>query len=366
MSEEVKQIYHCDRCGEVFKSTIKPVSDLKCSSCGMPPVRTRFAQLTDMPALDHAALDLDHGVAGKDAADFVSMQRRAKQRRAMAMYAGWVVLLLVIGGVGYYVKEQNRKKKDEKSLLSRGSWQFQEREKKAAKECARTFGRYAQATTGNSRALYMADGTDYLLDMRRYYNNPLNNLVKYEAANMIEYRLEESNGRERLDAKFEIREGKVLRKLEVVFWKQDDKWLVDWAHLVRIGEMPWGAFLNDNSITIPQRFRLYFRVPKTEASVVGYTDLVFAKPINDHIKPHFMPTTVLVKDNTQLKQDILRHMEAKQKRGFDDNDQILGKMDPSFMVRALVTIGYEDIKGERRLVLKELNQTDWLAVPRKK
>lgn len=365
MSEEVKQTYHCDRCGEVFKSSIKPVADQRCTACGMPPVRTRFAQLTDMPALDKAALDLDHGVAGKDAADFVSMQRKTKQRRAAIMYAGWIVLLLVIGGVGYYVKEGKKNKQEEKTLLSRSSWQFQEREKRAAQLCAETFGRFATISSANSRALYMVDGTDYLLDMRRFYANPLNNITRYELAKMTEYRLEDSDGRQRLDAKFEIREGKILQKFEAVFWKQDEKWLLDWAQFVRIGEMNIVEFIQDITIEVPQRFRLYVRVPDTGSTVVGYTDLIVAHPLNDMTKSYELPLNVLVKDNTQLKQDILKHIETNLRRD-RDNDQILGDLDPSFMTRAQLTIGHEKINGVDRLVLVELNQKNWLAIPQKK
>ncbi len=359
MSEEVKQIYHCAQCGEVFKSQVKPVKELVCSYCGKSPVRTKFAQMTKMP--DHATLDLGHGVARKN---FVSMQRKSTKRRVMAVYAGCVVFLLVIGVVGSLIKEEKRIDNNDKSLLSRGSWQFEEKEKGAAQLCEAIFVKYARARSGNTKARYMVDGIDYLLDMRRYYANSLNRIVNFGSARMTDYRLKDDDGLERLDAKFEIlREGKVVRKFEAVFWKQNDKWLLDWGHFVRIGEMPWGNFIGDSNVSIPQRFRLYVREAKIESTVVGYTDLVFANPLNDKLKPYDSKATVIVKDNTQLKEDILKHINSK-KKVMTDKSYILGELDPSIMFRVQVTIGYEFINGEKRLVLKELNEKDWLATPR--
>ena len=104
MSEQCKQLYHCDRCGEVFSSSIKTISELICTECGDPPLRSGFAQLSEMPALDHTKLDANHGIAGKDAADFFSMKRKRKQKRAMLMYACWFILLLTAMGAAFYLK----------------------------------------------------------------------------------------------------------------------------------------------------------------------------------------------------------------------------------------------------------------------
>ena len=367
MAEQSKQLYHCDRCGEVFRSKIKAKSELQCTQCGLHPIRDGFAQLAQMPALDHASLDSNHGIAGKDEADFFSMQRKRKQKRAMMMYLIWFVLLISALGIGYYVKKIQDDKEIEIDAINKDDNDYRDRQKKAQNDCLRRFQRFTLSSNENAQANHIYNGTNYLVGIKRYYANPLNAQIYKGGKKSIRLHssklVEEEGKPSRLNMLIKIdHDERIDQLIEAVFWKKDDKWLMDWPQFVRFGEVNWTNFIKNKEITGDYEFRLYARKRNTAFDDFGdYQELVFSKPINIDDEVSTDSTPVYVKKKTKLAEQILDRIQYISKRNLSDKD-ILGSFDTLGQARVRVSIGYEEIEGKKLLVLKELYAKDWFSI----
>ncbi len=99
MAEEPRYLYHCDRCGELFKSERRAQEDIRCDTCGEHPARPKFAAVTEMPALDKRDRKSKHGSPGMDEADIFSMRKRQQRKKwtliCILWFAGLVVIALM-------------------------------------------------------------------------------------------------------------------------------------------------------------------------------------------------------------------------------------------------------------------------------
>ncbi len=365
MEKQEKYIYHCDRCGEIFKSRVKPVGEMRCTVCGEPPVKSKFANVTEMPALEASVLDMNHGVAGKDVADFVSMKIRQKRRRAMIMYGLWLLLLGTIAGVGWYVKNITDNRAEETEALTGSALDHQRQTESAVKFCKRVFEIFSKSRKGSSRQVeQLVGGADNIVDMQRYYSNALN-FISYKDAKIEKYRLTTDKGMRRLDAQYRLKSLKGEDRLfEVVFWEvSEDKWLMDWQHFVRFNEVNWSKYVLDKVLGDAYKFNLYVRRRKVDISADSpYQELLFSKAFNDSRQPDELESVVLVKKDTALLKSILFHIKAIENRKLDE-DEIIGRMDPPDKARVHVVIKYQEVDGKQVMVLQELLDTDWMRSP---
>lgn len=364
MSGQQKQLYHCDRCGEVFRSSIKSVTELRCTECGAPPVRDGFAQLAQMPVLDHSLLDQNHGIAGKDEADFFSMERKKKQKRAILMYASWFVFLLIALSIGFYVKKSQDEREAERDAINKETIDYEKREAKAVVECIRRFQEFSTALDENQKALHIYNGTDYLVDIRNYYSDPLNKEeYKNKKLRVLQTNLVEEEGRpSRIDLLMKIDYAdRYDQVFEAVFWRQDEKWYLDWPQFVRVGELNWTGYVKNPNITGEYQFRLYARMRRNEfADDNGYTELVLSKALNVKDNSVENSTPVLVKQRTELGTEVLEFIEEVFKRQLSSKD-VLGVLDTVGQARVNVRVAFEEVDGKKVIVLKELISKDWFS-----
>ncbi len=364
MSGQLKQLYHCDRCGQVFRSSIKDISELKCTECGISPVRDGFAQLAQMPVLDHSLLDQNHGIAGKDEADFFSMERKKKQKRAINMYISWFALLLTVMLIGYFVKKSHDGRETERDAINKESIEYERRSAKALIASLRAFQDFSTSNGENEKAQYIYNGTDYLVQIRNYYDDPLNKedyknkRIKVLQANLVE----EQNQPNRMDVLLKIDyEDRYDEVFEAVFWQRDSKWYLDWPQFTRIGELNWANFVKNPQITGEYQFRLYARKRRNEfADDNGYTELVLSKAINLKDKSSEDSTSSLVKRGAELEAEVLEYIEQVYKTQ-RSKEEVLGIIDTVGQARVNVRVAHEEVDGVKVIVLKELISKNWFS-----
>lgn len=368
MAEEQRHLYHCDRCGELFKSEQRAQEDIICSSCGEHPVKPKFAAVAEMPALAKRHKKNKHGIPGVDKADIFSMKKK-KQRFNLL-----IVCVMWIGGLMVIAYMTNKLNKQAKSAASRSDLQLSEEDKAylvrkndALQKCTNRFIQFASDTIVHSKSTHMLNGSDLVLDINRYYRG---NLMKNDlaASRMLAFNLIENGDEPKAAAlyRYQPNEDQTAEAydFEVLFWKQEEDWYIDWPHFVRLGDMTWFRFSEDKNKNSPKRFKLYVREPSTESlGLNGFTEYKFSEAYNNSTIPSQLEELVLVKNQTPLKTRLNKAFRELGEKKKSDDSSIIGSFDPSGKIRVDVTLDFEDIEGETMMVLKEIHDFDWETPP---
>ena len=167
MQEAQKHIYHCNHCGQLFESYMRSQQDV-CNLCGQDPLSPPFTSTASLPRAEQKRKNDNHGIAGKDEADFFSMKKQKKQKKWKVFFALW---LIGLASLAYFASNYNKPAKAQNQITE----QNQEAEKQilikkreAVKSVYSTFVRFGAADTTQSKSSFVLNGSDIVLEMNRY------------------------------------------------------------------------------------------------------------------------------------------------------------------------------------------------------
>lgn len=371
MAEKQKHLYHCDRCGELFKSERRAKEDIRCSSCGEHPVRSKFAAVTEMPALDGHDKKSKHGVPGMDEADIFSMKKKQQRKNWTIICMMWVIGLAVLLLMTNNMSNKAAVAAEEDIELGEEDKAYLSRKTEAFKKCSKRFTSFATTTVVHSKSAHILNGSDLVLDINRYYRG---NLMKNDLASSrtIAFDLIEEGEKSKAAAllRYTPKEGQKAEPyvFEVLFWQKGEEWFIDWPHFVRLGDMNWFRFGEDKKQNSPKRFKLYARELSAESiGLSGYEEYKFSEAYNNSVLPSQLAKSVFVKHQTDLKTTLTKSFkELKELRKKNKKDhKVLGSFDPLRMIRLDVTVDFKEIEGETVMVLKEIHNLGWETPPSK-
>lgn len=371
MAEEELYLYHCDRCGELFKSKRRAQKEIRCDTCGEHPVKPQFADVTEMPALDRNDKKSKHGVPGIDEADTFSMKKKRQRKNWTIICLVWVLGLAVFALMANRVSNKAQVAKQADVKLDDEDRAYLARKSEAFQKCSRRFSQFANDTIAHSKSSHILNGSDLVLDINRYYNrNLMNNDLA--TSRIIRFDLIENGEQPKVAViyKYQPKAGQTAEayEFEVLFWKEGEDWFIDWPHFVRSGDMNWFRFGEDKRINSPKRFKLYAREITAKPLVIsGYEEYKFSAAKNNSAMSSQLTTSVFVKHQTTLKTTLTSKFKEHQKLRDNKikNDPIIGSFDPPKTIRLDVTVDFKVIEGETVMVLKEIHELDWEGPPSK-
>ncbi|MFT5906532.1 MAG: transcription initiation factor TFIIIB Brf1 subunit/transcription initiation factor TFIIB [Cryomorphaceae bacterium] len=372
MAEEQKYLYHCDRCGELFKSKQLAQEDIRCAKCGEHPARSKFAAVAEMPVLDKHDKKSKHSRTGMDDADIFSMKKKQKRKQWVLICLIWVAGLVVIALMANRMNNKAKAASKSSVELDEADKAYVARKDEALQKCAKRFISFATETVSHSKSSHILNGSELVLDINRYYSG---NLMKNDlaASRIIRFDLIESGEQPKvvLLYKYQPKAGQTAEAyvFEVLFWKKGEDWFIDWPHFVRLGDMSWFRFGENKKINSPKRFKLYARELSAESLALGgYEEYKFSEAYNNSIMPNQLSKSVFVKKQTSLKTKLnskFKEQEELRKKKVKSNN-LIGVFDPPKTIRLGVTVDFNEIEGETVMVLKEIHELDWETPPSKK
>lgn len=357
MSTEEKSLYHCERCNELFSAPIRSGRSVVCTICYQPPVSNK--NFNSMDGLETVEVDDKHGVPGEDVADFVSMQKVRRKKNVQIAFVLWILVLCVAGGVAVYFRDQQQ---DDEKLATVGSEIFGEeaqrkqREQQARLECLYAFNRFLTSPDINTRSETVVDGVSKLLRMEDYYSGHTH-YKSVGQVSMEQYELDEDGVYPQFTA---LVEDENKRRVEVVFWKKSDSWLIDWEQFVRYSDANWSEFLFDREVNSEGSFRLYVRrrhVDKDNPS--DKLQLLFYQPkIGGGSRVVESPQVEVARYLPEGKK-LLAGFERLAVDRKAENRPLLGQDDAPGMLRVQVDLGFRQQGDDVVLVLEKLHAVDW-------
>ena len=235
------------------------------------------------------------------------------------------------------------------------------RKNDALEKCNKRFISFVSDTVIHSKLSNIVNGDELVLDINRYYSTNLmkNDLV---SSSVISYDLNEEGKKTKFAIlyNYQPKGDKVGNgyEFEVLFWKKGEDWLIDWTHFVRLGDMTWFRFCENQNINSPKRFRLYARELSTESiGLHGYEEFKFSEASNNSSLPSQIPKSVYVDKQTDMRTmltDAFRNFK-EQKQNNVKGPNVIGSFDPPRMIRLDVTVDFQVIEDETVLVLKEIH-----------
>lgn len=372
--ETRKHLHHCDRCGELFRSENKPAADIICTHCGQHPVKASFASVEHMPTVRPEDLDEDHGVAGRDAADFMSMQKAKKKRQAVAIFCLWLLLLAVAGVMGMMIQKDRGEREVRNTAVDREKVERDRILENAKTECQRTLTFFLNVPQAYQKLNHVVGGDKYASALSLYYKDT-SSITRFRLGNarMQDIELDKEGGYWRCRAIFEHAyevedensgiKSKRKETFEAVFWKVGDKWLLDWPHFVRLYQTKWDNYFKEKDTNKVYRYRLYVRRRAVaHASNHKYDEFIVYPAENQIAKPSGDPITVYVAKGKNLRGTLLKHIRESEEKD-TENPTIMDSMDPVNLARVDVGLTFAEVDGELVPVIDKLFGLDWTTPP---
>ncbi|MBT8037840.1 MAG: hypothetical protein KJO21_09880 [Verrucomicrobiae bacterium] len=375
--------YHCRECGALFKSSIRDVSQQKCSVCGYPPTgKTRQqgpignlqrvnpeAPESGEPTLDD---DSHHGrrriTRGKRKVNGNRKLRFVAAGFLFAMLAMLVVRLVVYTFDSGGEAESDAKKKE----FERQEFLAKAEEKKkrlfvagSVASCEQVMLSFLNDPSSAGKAQYVYRGPRLSGVMERYYQAHPSISVKRNNIRIDHGDLLDVSGETVIGT---LCKNKIGEQFEVIFIDDGKQWKIDWESFVRYDTRPWLLFPSghdgDEGV-----FRLYMRVRDIgEDYARDEFDVVFYKP-NIYTKHEFdgvASTSVRVPvDSPSGKwiQKMLQSEDADEGVAKDAAGFTLGDRDPYRYHRVRVRLRLRKEEGEEtQLELLEILDNHWYGV----
>lgn len=358
MREKRKELYHCARCGELFRAPVVSADKVICNLCGHSPrkaIQTKLdlADMTKGDAQMAAQKQVDH-------ADFVGRTRSKRSKQMKIAAVAWIVLLCVGGGASVYYKTKQEdlatKRAKQKKVGDYEKLLFLKRQQIAVQQAEAVINRFILTPDVNTRSQYVIDGMQLLLEMEHYYDTRPSIVVE-GALRIARVRLVE-------DQEFPILETMLIdrggKKMEVVFEERDNRWKIDWTHFVRYSGKSWNRFLLEKREGSVGQFRLYVR---KRASGSGDNkdnlNLIFYEPKIFDGKRGVESPEVELNRHTEAGKKIFTELESVEKER--SAEKVLGSFDTPGIGRVNVELGWVMERDEPKLVVLKVLATDWMT-----
>eukprot|EP00112_Aurelia_sp_Birch-Aquarium-sp1_P004063 Seg14601.2 transcript_id=Seg14601.2/GoldUCD/mRNA.D3Y31 product="hypothetical protein" protein_id=Seg14601.2/GoldUCD/D3Y31 len=327
-----------------------------------------------MPTVRPEDLDENHGVAGRDAADFISMQKNKKKRQAVAIFCLWVVLLAVAAFMGWTIQNDRGDRREKNQVVDRELIERRKIAENAQQECQKTLSLFLNVQQNYQKLEHIVGGDQYASALPLYYK---------DSVSMTQFRL----GRARIQAMelkkvgdtwmsrsifehaYEVEdEGtgvKTQKKetFEAVFWKDGDKWLLDWPQFVRLYETKWDNYMKAKNPDRVYRYRLYIRrLSVSHSADHKYDEFVMYPAKNQVNHPSGEPVSVFVAKGKNIRGILLKHIKESEKKD-PENPTIMDRIDPVNLARVDVGLTFAEVGGKLEPVIDKLYGIDWMTPP---
>lgn len=356
MSEEKDQLHHCERCAAVFSAPPKVGLKVVCSACGESPV---VSQGFTSRARAERVVDTDevHGVAGKDVADFVSVQKVRRQKQMRMAIILWAVLLAAVPSAIFYF---NGKQREEADVLiaqnKKESEAYKLEREEGVGRALQTFYKYLEDSDANRRSALVVGGVRQILKLQADIADlSADRLGVRGKVENVEYYPDGEYPR--VELILSSREG---RRYEVVLWEIEGEWKFDWEQHVRYSQESLKRFLDQKSVGGSAEFRLYVR-RRYSSSMKQDQDLqlLFYQP-SARLGDRFVESPqVVLKPGEPLYADLNEAFENVEAR---KEESVVGSEDPEGLLRVRATLSFvkgED--GEQKLALDKISAYHWMA-----
>lgn len=364
---EDKYTYHCDYCGELFQSQMLPTESLKCIHCGKHPTKKKIARISKAAFTNPNMVDKRLANSSYDIADTFAKKRYKERMRMVTILTGWAV---VLGGIMTYkiMKLRNHEEKlvqTEEIKHRVGEYRMLIDDMSVNKAVAKRFHDFTLALDRLGRSNQIVDGNDHLLELDSYYDGKLYD-SDLTSLRLLESRYEPDSDKKKISALFAIPNSTRLQR-EAIFWKIEDKWLLDWNQFVRYAgaTQTLNDYVKNPDNDTPEIYMVYVRLPQT--SIHSTSDLIefaLSEPINDHDRPSTHSTYAYIRkdtpEGTKIKREIMRGIRLGAKPEYRIQFK---QYDPLGSARLRVRVGFEDYKGARRLFIHEVLANDWCTPP---
>ncbi|MEO1855801.1 MAG: hypothetical protein ABGY95_00345 [Rubritalea sp.] len=359
MSEPNTQFYHCAICNSVFKAPMPLPDGEVCANCGRAPFAEQaFNSISEMEnVFDSGA---SHGLPGQDVADFVSMQKAKRQRQGKWVIALWLLLLVVGGGIVFYNREIEKPVGEELSGLVKQEQEYQKNLATSTGEAFRVFNKFLLARDANEQSEYVVGGVRKILSLEQHENS-IDLVVPSRPLKLIANSYSDDGELPRVEL---IIEDARERNFDVVMWKDDSKWLLDWEQYVRYAQDDWTRFLVDKSIGSPKIFRLYVR--RRHIGTGGEHDklqLIFYKPKMEAGERTQESPRVDVPPDSPFFTQLGTAFDTEINRKNEVQKSVVGRLDKAGLLRVKVTLDWQQGTDDNRvMVLKGLDSMHWFEL----
>ena len=167
MQEAQKHIYHCNHCGQLFESYMRSQQDV-CNLCGQDPLSPPFTSTASLPRAEQKRKNDNHGIAGKDEADFFSMKKQKNKKKWKIFFALW---LIGLASLAYFASNYNKLSEAQNQITEQNqeaNKQILIKKREAVKSVYSTFVRFGAAETTQSKSSFVLNGSDIVLEMNKY------------------------------------------------------------------------------------------------------------------------------------------------------------------------------------------------------
>lgn len=364
LRNQKKELYHCDRCGELFKAPVMPAERVICNVCGNPPVRAIHSnvdagELAATP--EELAKQEERHDRKRDVADFVGQKKAKRGKQLQMAFAIWMGLLVVGGGIGVYYKSKQEERAARQAKKEDGKdyekIMYNQRTVEALKRTRPVIYNFVHSEDNNTRSQYVMDGVDLLIQMDEYYSSTPPLGVEGQLVVTGVY-LDESGEYPRLDT---LMVDEAKKSVEAVYWKKGDSWKIDWAQFVRYSSTSWNLFLLSKAQGSEGDFRLYVRGSAMRTRQEDEPlNLVFYQPKVFDGGHGIESPVVQVNPHTDLGKAFIKALEKVQK--MKPEETVLGKFDPPGWARVHVKLAWVNENGKPELRVKRLYADHWLTV----
>jgi DNA-directed RNA polymerase subunit RPC12/RpoP len=364
MAEEQQYLYHCDRCGELFKSKLRAIKDLRCSKCGENPVLPKFSDLEDFKAKHKTNNRKRHSSNASRTAINLKLKKKQKFNQILVIAAISVAGITMISFMALRMHKKSQAASSLTIELDEADKDYLVRKNEAFEKCKARFKAFAAENVVHAKSAHIFNGSDLVLDINRYYSS---NLMKgdYLASKIVEFELMENSEQDKAMALYRYQPLKDQKSeaydFEVLFRKKNDQWFVDWPYLVRLGDMTWFNFNDAKKVNSPKKFRLYLRQPNAQSVIInGYEEYKLSEPFNHSILSSQLSTSAFIKHQAALETkltQLFREQEELNKQR--ERGKLEDNFDPPGTIRVLATVDHEKIDSEVVLVIKEIHQLNW-------
>ncbi len=359
MSEPNIQLYHCSKCNSVFKAPIPFPNAGVCAHCGREPFgEQNFNSISQMEKVLDS--DASHGVPGHDVADFVSMQKSKRQRQGKWALTLWVFLLMVGGGIVFYNREIEKPVGDEASDLVKQQREYQEVLAKSTGEAFNVFNQFMAADDANEKSEYVIGGVRKILNIEQQEDS-VDIFAPRPPLRLLANSYSDDGELPRVEL---ILEDKGGRRFEVVMWKDDSKWLLDWEQHLRYSQDDWSHFLANEKTGSPKEFRLYVRRRHIGAGRNHEKiQLIFYRPkMETGVRSQESPRVDVTKDSPFFAQ-LDAAFNADPSKKDEVRKDATGRLDAAGLLRVKVTLDWQQgSEDEPIVVLKNLAAMHWLEL----
>ncbi len=364
MAEETLHLYHCARCGELFRSKLRLKEDIRCEVCGEHPLAPKFQAFSEAQDANRIRKKKRPGASRKE-----DVRNHKNQKRQSLIQ--WLLTGILCIGILSFAAHKVIKMYQHSKIVSQGNEEVNAEERaflalkdEAFTKCKSRFEIFNTESVIHTKSSHVYRGAGLITDMKLYYQN---NMVTREVATlkMMDFELLDDDKhtkaigfyRYQADAKKPTNS----YDIEVLFRKSGKDWLIDWSDLVRIGDANWFKFQESKTLNAPKTFSLYLRNTSAESiPLKGYKEFRLSEAFNNSTLPSRLPKSAFIKNQTALSSKVsLKFKELEELESQTDLKKIGGRFDPKGMIRVVAEVAFEKIEGETVLVIKEISQLNW-------